>query len=111
MTSPPTLTAAILVVSDTASASPDTDATTAALRSAFEPVSQPCTWSISDTQIVPDDSSRIQDAVKTWCDKAPADDSAPPNLLLTAGGTGFATRDITPETVEPLLDKKAAGLV
>ena len=32
-------------------------------------------------------------------------------MVLTTGGTGFATRDVTPEATRPLIDKEAAGMV
>ena len=33
------------------------------------------------------------------------------DLILTSGGTGYAKTDITPESIEPLLFKKADSLV
>ena len=33
------------------------------------------------------------------------------DLILTSGGTGYSQRDVTPESIEPLLIKKADSLL
>ena len=117
MSGSPTLNAAILTISDTASTSPETDKTTDALRALFEGPHASCAWRVSHTRIVPDDHGAIQDVVREWCDgvkeekKKSIDRTSCLNLLVTAGGTGFASRDITPEAVGPLLDRTAPGFV
>jgi molybdenum cofactor synthesis domain-containing protein len=55
-----------------------------------------------ETRIVPDELDAIRDAVLGLCDSCSA-------VFLT-GGTGFSPRDVTPEAVLPLLDKRANGL-
>ncbi|XP_065883628.1 gephyrin-like isoform X2 [Dysidea avara] len=57
------------------------------------------------TTIVPDDIIRIQGVLVDWCDRKKL------SLILTTGGTGFATRDVTPEATKHLIDKEAPGLV
>jgi gephyrin len=47
----------------------------------------------------------VQAALKRWCDGKKVD------LVITVGGTGFTTQDITPEATQPLLHKQAPGLV
>ena len=113
MTNPPDLTAAILIVSDTASVSPSTDATTAALLALFNAPTPSCTWRVLHTKIVPDNRGDIQDIIAQWCNQGLAvkESHERPKLVVTAGGTGFATRDITPEAVSPLLDRTAPGIV
>lgn len=51
----------------------------------------PVSWTVSETTVVPDDSDAIKRVVVEWCDKKQLD------LVVTTGGTGFATRDVTPE--------------
>lgn len=58
---------------------------------------------LADRAIVSDDIEAICAKVKIW-----ADDPAIA-VIITTGGTGFTGRDITPEAVEPLFDKKMDG--
>jgi molybdenum cofactor biosynthesis protein B len=55
---------------------------------------------VIDRSIVPDDVEAIRKRVKEWIE-APAID-----VIITTGGTGFTGRDVTPEAVEPLFEKK-----
>jgi molybdenum cofactor biosynthesis protein B len=55
---------------------------------------------VAERAIVPDDVAAIQARVKEWID-APAVDA-----IITTGGTGFTGRDVTPEAVEPLFEKR-----
>ncbi len=55
-----------------------------------------------ETRIVADELHLIRDAVLGLCDSCSA-------VFLT-GGTGFSPRDVTPEAVLPLLDKRANGI-
>jgi molybdenum cofactor synthesis domain-containing protein len=52
----------------------------------------------------------IATVVKQWCDPAAGADSGSVDLLLTSGGTGFGLRDLTPETLRPLLHREAPGV-
>jgi gephyrin len=49
-------------------------------------------WHVSETEIVPDNALAIQKTIRTW-----TDGPDPINLIVTSGGTGFATKDVTPE--------------
>mgnify|MGYP001174274679 CR=1 FL=1 len=53
--------------------------------------------------IVTDDVPAIQDRVRSWI--------ADPGIdaIVTTGGTGFTGRDVTPEAVEPLFEKRMDG--
>jgi molybdopterin biosynthesis enzyme MoaB len=85
------LKAAILVVSDTASKDASTDKCIPALKDVFSSVGDN-QWEVTDTVIVPDDVLSIQKAISGWTDC-----SEYANLIITSGGTGFATKDVTPE--------------
>ena len=58
---------------------------------------------LADRAIVPDDRARIAETVSGW--------SRDPNIdvVITTGGTGFTGRDVTPEALEPLFEKKMDG--
>ncbi|MBL4598343.1 MAG: molybdenum cofactor biosynthesis protein B [Rhizobiaceae bacterium] len=56
-----------------------------------------------DRQITTDDVDKIQAQVKKWIDQDDVD------VIITTGGTGFTGRDITPDAVEPLFEKRMDG--
>ena len=58
---------------------------------------------LADRRIVGDDRTAIAETVKAWC----ADDGI--DVVVTTGGTGFTGRDVTPEAIEPLFDKRMDG--
>jgi len=53
--------------------------------------------------IVKDEVTDIRQQIKLWAADAKID------VIITTGGTGLTGRDVTPEAVEPLLDKKIDG--
>jgi molybdenum cofactor biosynthesis protein B len=53
--------------------------------------------------IVPDDVEAIRRQVKSWTGSGDVD------AIVTTGGTGITGRDVTPEAIEPLLDKRIEG--
>jgi len=53
--------------------------------------------------IVKDDRDEIQNQIKSWANDNDVD------IVISTGGTGFTGRDITPESVEPLFDKRMDG--
>ncbi|KAK8161152.1 hypothetical protein BKA80DRAFT_204772 [Phyllosticta citrichinensis] len=99
------LRAAILVVSETASNDSSTDKCIDALKQVFA-ANGGDQWAVEITDIVPDSVLDIQRFVQRWTDSEDA-----VNLIVTSGGTGFATKDNTPEAVTPLIHKHAPGLV
>lgn len=54
--------------------------------------------------IVADEHEDLQREIKHISDELKVD------LCLISGGTGFNVRDVTPEALEPLLDKKTPGI-
>lgn len=58
---------------------------------------------VADRTIATDDVAAIRGAVCPWIADAAVD------AVLTTGGTGFTGRDVTPEALEPLFDKRMDG--
>lgn len=85
------LKAAILVVSETASQDPSTDKCIPVLQDVFTHFGNG-QWEVASTEIIPDSVLHIQKSIRTW-----TDNEDPVNLIVTSGGTGFATKDVTPE--------------
>ncbi|RAH58558.1 molybdenum cofactor biosynthesis protein Gephyrin [Aspergillus piperis CBS 112811] len=100
-----TLKAAILIVSDTASQDPSTDRVGDTLTTVISAEGSN-NWGTPVIKIVPDNVLEIQRSICDWTD-------GPNwvNLVVVSGGTGFATKDITPEAVSPLIHRHASGLV
>ncbi|RMZ77449.1 hypothetical protein DV738_g4435, partial [Chaetothyriales sp. CBS 135597] len=104
------LQAVILIVSDTASADPSSDKTAPLLTETFAELG--AIWASPEVEIVPDSVDEIQRAIRSQTDGYGGGEAlSGVNLILTTGGTGFSTRDWTPEAVKPLLHREAPGLV
>eukprot|EP01037_Dinobryon_pediforme_P019823 gene19823-20310_t len=58
---------------------------------------------LADRAIVKDDVEAIRAVVRTWIADPGVD------VIITTGGTGFTGRDVTPEAIEPLFDKRMDG--
>ncbi|TKA69253.1 hypothetical protein B0A49_03077 [Cryomyces minteri] len=93
------LRAAILIVSETAAKDPSTDECGSILQKAFESDGGD-QWDVAATEIVPDNALDIQRTITQWTDSGEW-----MNLIVTSGGTGFAVKDITPETPAPVAVK------
>ncbi|TDQ63915.1 molybdenum cofactor biosynthesis protein B [Maritalea mobilis] len=87
----------ILAVSDTRTL--ENDDSGALLKSMIEESGH----KVLDRQIVKDDVQAIRGVVEPWL----ADENI--DVVITTGGTGFAKRDVTPEALEPLFDKRIDG--
>jgi molybdenum cofactor synthesis domain-containing protein len=61
-------------------------------------------WSVTKQAILPDDESSIRVALIEWADGGEVD------VILTTGGTGFASRDVTPEATRQVIQREAPGL-
>ena len=53
--------------------------------------------------IVPDERALIASTVRAWTENPDID------VVITTGGTGFTGRDVTPEALEPLFEKRMDG--
>jgi molybdopterin adenylyltransferase len=58
---------------------------------------------LADRRIVTDDIEAIRTRVKAWIADPKVD------VVITTGGTGFTGRDVTPEALEPLFEKRMEG--
>ncbi|MHA1917212.1 MAG: MogA/MoaB family molybdenum cofactor biosynthesis protein [Candidatus Ranarchaeia archaeon] len=56
-----------------------------------------------DSIIIPDNKTEIQSNIKRIID------TVKPQFIITSGGTGITDKDITPESIKPLLDKEIPG--
>ncbi|MEM1049784.1 MAG: molybdenum cofactor biosynthesis protein B [Pseudomonadota bacterium] len=88
---------AVLTVSDTRSLAEDKSGATLAARI------EEAGHRLVDRAIVTDDVSRIRDTVQAWTRNPDID------VVITTGGTGFTGRDVTPEALEPLFEKRMDG--
>jgi molybdopterin adenylyltransferase len=57
---------------------------------------------VADTELVPNDPGRIQAAVRRFL-------HGPAQCLVVTGGTGLGRRDVTIETVAPMLERTLPG--
>ncbi|MDH3196463.1 MAG: molybdenum cofactor biosynthesis protein B [Hyphomicrobiales bacterium] len=58
---------------------------------------------LADRRIVRDDVEAIRAVVRGWIADPGVD------VVITTGGTGFTGRDVTPEALEPLFEKRMDG--
>jgi molybdopterin adenylyltransferase len=61
-------------------------------------------YTLVQRSLVPDETGRIVGTLIEWADGNHAD------VILTTGGTGLTTRDVTPEATRVVLDKEAPGI-
>ena len=88
---------AVLTVSDTRSLADDKSGQTLADRIAE------AGHILADRAIVTDDREKIRDRVLAWSRDPDVD------VVITTGGTGFTGRDVTPEALEPIFEKRMDG--
>ena len=88
---------AVLTVSDTRDLAQDKSGATLAERI------EKAGHVLADRAIVQDEVEQIRLRVQGWIDDKSVD------VISTTGGTGFTGRDVTPEAVEPLLEKRMDG--
>jgi molybdenum cofactor biosynthesis protein B len=88
---------AVLTVSDTRELADDKSGATLAERIGK------AGHAVADRAIVTDDVENIRARIRQWIADPAVD------VIITTGGTGFTGRDVTPEAVEPLFEKRMDG--
>lgn len=91
---------AVVTVSDRSARGERPDATGPALVAAVTAAG----GEVVATVVIPDEAARISAELARLADERHA------GLVLTAGGTGFAARDVTPEATLAVLEREARGL-
>jgi molybdenum cofactor synthesis domain-containing protein len=90
--------AAVLTVSDRASAGKMADESGPAVRRLL----QRAGFEVSEVAVLPDDPERISGFLRESC--------AANVLVVTTGGTGLGPRDVTPEATRAVLDYEVPGM-
>jgi molybdenum cofactor synthesis domain-containing protein len=96
---PSLIHAAVLTVSDKGSRGERADTSGDVLETALRELGAAAV----ERAIVPDEAGLIAAELRRWSDETPV------NLVLTTGGTGMTTRDVTPEATLSVLDRQAPG--
>ena len=95
-----TLSCAVIVCSDTVSAGEKEDISGKTIVQKMEQLGV----KVSIYKVIPDDIQQIQEQVKSCAEQGC-------HLVLFTGGTGLSPRDVTPDAIEPLLDKIVPGIM
>jgi molybdenum cofactor synthesis domain-containing protein len=93
--------AAVLTVSDKGARGERVDESGAALAQALRELGA----AVAGPAIVADEQEQIAERLRSWADEGSV------NLILTTGGTGMTSRDVTPEATLAVLDRLAPGFV
>jgi molybdenum cofactor biosynthesis protein B len=91
------LNIAVLTISDTRTFEDDKSGTTLSERLTA------AGHNLAAREITLDDVDAIRSIIKKWIADPGVD------AIITTGGTGFTGRDVTPEAIEPLLEKRMDG--
>ncbi|KAI9302176.1 hypothetical protein BJ944DRAFT_124524 [Cunninghamella echinulata] len=97
----------IITVSDTSYEDNSKDKSGPLLKELVSSSSSPTNeslYSVTQQIILPDEKDQIETTVKNWSDVNKLE------VIILTGGTGFAERDVTPDTVEPLLTRLTPGI-
>ena len=61
-------------------------------------------WKVLWVDVIPDETDKIEATLVEWADSGEID------VILTTGGTGFSSRDVTPEATANVIDRDTPGL-
>jgi molybdopterin adenylyltransferase len=92
--------AAVLTISDSASAGTRADRSGPAVRERLEQLG----WSVTVMEVLPDETAEIAARLATLADGGQL------AAIFTTGGTGVALRDVTPEATRSVIDREIPGL-
>lgn len=95
----PRLKVAVLVCSDSVASGKKKDNAGKIITEKLEKLG----LTISNYDIIPDEIIEIQHSVNQLCNKKT-------DLIILAGGTGLSKRDVTPEAIIPLIDRRIPGI-
>ncbi len=93
------LTAAVIVCSDTIAAGQKEDKAGKAIIAKLED----CGVEVKNYEIIPDEKEDIQAKAKLYSTEGI-------NMIIYTGGTGLSNRDVTPESLKPLLNRTIPGI-
>ena len=91
--------AAVLTISDSASAGKRADRSGPAVRERLEQLG----WSVPVVEIIPDEAVEIAGRLRALADGGQV------SAIFTTGGTGLARRDVTPEATRAVVDREIPG--
>ena len=61
-------------------------------------------WHITRTTVLPDELEQLSATLADWADSGEMD------VILTTGGTGFSSRDVTPEATLAIIHRPTPGI-
>ncbi|MDX1752800.1 MAG: bifunctional molybdenum cofactor biosynthesis protein MoaC/MoaB [Salinimicrobium sediminis] len=93
------LSAAVIVCSDSISAGEKEDRAGKAIKG----ILQDCNVNVVHYIIIPDEKDMIREKARIFQEQGM-------DLIIYTGGTGLSKRDVTPEALEPLLDRRIPGI-
>jgi molybdopterin adenylyltransferase len=94
----------VITLSDRAAAGEYSDLSGPAVRERLEAFFREEGWkSVIRMELIPDDPLRLSELIKDSAESA--------NLIITTGGTGIGPRDITVDTIAPLITRGIPGIM
>ncbi|OGO51009.1 MAG: molybdenum cofactor biosynthesis protein [Chloroflexi bacterium RBG_16_68_14] len=92
--------AGVLTISDKASRGERADTSGTAIAELLSTIDA----AVQRSEVVPDERERIAATLRSWADSDELD------LIVTTGGTGLSSRDVTPEATAEVIERPVPGL-